>query len=52
MATIPTAKPRTKKTDIEELVNRADPGQQSRPEVEYEFSNGRKMIKRPGTEYP
>jgi len=45
--TIPSAPPRETKIDLRTMVLRADPGLRTRPEVEYEFSNGRVFYDRP-----
>jgi hypothetical protein len=50
MAKIPTRKPKFTKIDIETLIERVDPGALNAPEVEYEFSNGRKFKTR--KDYP
>ncbi len=44
---IPSAPPRETKIDLRTMVLRADPGLRTRPEVEYEFSNGRVFYDRP-----
>lgn len=47
MADVPSNPPRETKIDLRTMVLRADPLLKSRPEVEYEFSNGRVFYDRP-----
>lgn len=45
--TVPSDSPRETKIDFRTMVLRADPGLRTRPEPQYEFSNGRVFYDRP-----